>query len=195
MRSSTWLILAGLGLLLTGCYAPPDTDGDPLSGSSAKEAAREIEYAPSTTPDDAERWVDQVLQLINLERAAAEPGLSPVRVNDQLTAIADEFACRLIELDFFDHIDPETGYRCGDRAVKGKYAFYRVGENLAAGQRKPAEVVKRWMESPSHRQIILDPVWKDVGVSVRTGGRYDIYWVVEFGDPANLSLAQRSDER
>ena len=44
--------------------------------------------------------------------------------------------------------------------------------------------MKAWMESPSHRDIILDPSWREVGIAVRTGGEYAVYWVQEFGDPA-----------
>lgn len=85
---------------------------------------------------------------------------------------------------FFGHEDPRTGHGPGERAVAGRYAFYSVGENLAAGQESAAEAVKVWMESPAHRRIILDPKWTQVGIAVRTGGEYGIYWVQEFGDPA-----------
>jgi uncharacterized protein YkwD len=42
------------------------------------------------------------------------------------------------------------------------------------------------MESPSHRDIILDPVWREVGVAVRHGADGAVYWVQEFGDPADF---------
>ena len=58
-----------------------------------------------------------------------------------------------------------------------------MGENLAAGQKTAADVMKIWMESPPHREIILDSKWKEVGIAVRAGGEYSIYWVMEFGDP------------
>ena len=68
--------------------------------------------------------------------------------------------------------------------MAAKYRYYAVGENLAAGPATAAEVVKEWMESASHREIILDPSWKEIGVAVRSGGKHGIYWVQEFGDPA-----------
>ena len=40
------------------------------------------------------------------------------------------------------------------------------------------------MESPAHRDIILDEKWSEVGLSVRFGGEFSIYWVQEFGAPA-----------
>ena len=60
-----------------------------------------------------------------------------------------------------------------------------VGENLSAGPRTPSEAMKLWMDSPSHRDIILDPTWGEVGIAVRSGGKYSFYWVQEFGDPAD----------
>jgi len=125
---------------------------------------------------------DQVLHLVNLERAAE--GVAPLVANPALERIAEDYACRMIDASFFDHVDPGTGYGPGERAVAGRYAYYAIGENLAAGLESPAEVMAVWMESASHRANILDPSWKEIGVAVRSGGEYDIYWVQEFGQPA-----------
>lgn len=165
--------------LAAGCFstAAPD-EGQPFDASRGSAASRCI------TPEDAERMADQVLQLVNLERA--ERDLQPVVVNPLLTKIAETYSCRLVAGGFFGHRDPFTGRGLSDRAVRGKYLFYAVGENLAAGPETPAEVMKVWMESPAHRDIILNPTWNDVGIAVRNGGEHSIYWVQEFGDPAGF---------
>jgi len=162
--------------LCAGCFTTSQSEA---SGSSDTEGFADM--ARCIVPDDSERMVDQVLQLVNLERA--EEGLSPVVVNPELQKLADDFACRMIVADFFGHTDPETGDGPGDRA-QGKYSYYAIGENLAAGQPTPAEAMRVWMESPAHRDIILDDKWTEVGLSVRHGGEYSIYWVQEFGVPA-----------
>ena len=128
---------------------------------------------------------DQVLQLVNLERGASD--LPPVVLDPALEKIAGEYACRMIDDEFFGHRDPVDDHGPGERAIAGRYPFYAVGENLAAGQETAAEVMKVWMESPSHRANILDERWTEVGVAVRVGGKHGIYWVQEFGDPADLS--------
>lgn len=125
---------------------------------------------------------DQVTQLVNLERVAES--IPPVTMNDKLAKIAADYACRMIEGGFFSHIDPLTGYDIADRAVVGKYAYYFVGENLAAGQQTPVEAMSEWMDSPAHRDNILDPTWTEIGVAVRVGGESSIYWVQVFGHPA-----------
>ena len=170
--------VTSLLLFATGCFS-----GNPTT-AQADAASREKEPVRCVTLEEADRLADQVLQLVNLERATAN--LSPVVWNRRLEKIAGDYACRMIEEDFFGHHDPINGRSPGDRALAGKYAFYCVGENLAAGQESAADVMKVWMESPSHRQIILDPSWKEVAIAVRSGGKHSIYWVMEFGDPANF---------
>lgn len=163
--------------LTTGCFWTDQPVGE--AGSSSKPAGA----ASCITPEDAERMADQLVQLVNLARA--ERGLQPVLVNARLEQAATEYACRMVTEGFFDHRDPKTGEGPATRAVACKYKFYAVGENLAAGQETPAEVMKVWMESPPHRDLILGPNWKELGVAVRTGGKHSIYWVQEFGDPAD----------
>lgn len=167
-------------LFAGGCFIPSQTDGVESEGFA--------DVARCIVPDDSERLVDQVLQLVNLERSDAD--LPPVVVNPSLQKIADEYACRMIVEDFFGHTDPESGHGPGDRAVLSKYAFYAIGENLAAGQETPTEVMRVWMESPAHREIILDEKWTEVGISVRGGGKYSIYWVQEFGAPAGTAASE-----
>jgi uncharacterized protein YkwD len=161
--------------LLGGCYVPGAEvleERDGLAEESAK----------CLVPEDESRLADQVLQLVNLERAAA--GLPPLVTNPVLQKIAEAYACRMIDEGFFDHRDASSGDGPSERAVAHDYSFYAIGENLAAGQESAAEVMRVWMESPSHREIILDSNWEEIGIGVRLGGEYSVYWVQEFGQPA-----------
>ena len=125
---------------------------------------------------------DEVLELVNLERSQND--LHPVVMNAELTAIAESYAQRMIEAKFFGHRDPVSGDGPAERAVAARYAFIVIGENLAAGQESAAEVMKAWMESESHADIILDPMWREVGIAVAPGGEHGVYWVQEFAAPA-----------
>ncbi len=161
----------------TGCF---DATGPAAAQGLNGEAAKCV------TPDDEDRLADQVLQLVNLERAAED--LPPVVLNFTLSKIADDYACEMIENSFFGHRDPVTGQGPGDRALLGKYSFAAIGENLAAGQETPAEVVAVWMESPAHQAIMMDPKWTEIGIGVQFGGEYATYWVLEFGRPISAGL-------
>ncbi len=159
--------IIGLTGFSAGCFTP----------SAPAEGA-----AKCVTEADEESLGDQVLQLVNLERAGV--GLAPVVKSEVLSKFAGDYACRMIEGGFFGHTDPDSGYGPGERAAAGDYLFWSVGENLAAGQPTAADVMRVWMDSDSHRANILDDRWTEIGVGVRTGGEHSIYWVQEFGDPA-----------
>lgn len=169
------LCLVGLS---SGCFS------EPAPAEPQDAAAYSLESGKCITPQEAERMADQLLELVNLERA--EQDLRPVAPAPRLKAIAEDYACRMVNAKFFGHRDPITGAGPAQRAIAGKYTFYAIGENLAAGPTSAAEVMKLWMESPSHRDIILDPTWTEVGLAVRNGGEYSVYWVQEFGDPADF---------
>ena len=159
-----------------GCYSTVAGDG---------ENARAIGPAVCSPELSADVLARQVLDLVNLERAAANMALQPVTLDFVLSNVADEYACRMIEQGFFDHVDPETGYGPGDRAMAGSYRYYAVGENLAAGPISAAAAFDLWMESDSHREIILDPQWTEMGLAVKLGGDYGTCWVQMFGAPAD----------
>ncbi len=165
-----------VSVFASGCFSTA-APGEQLGDSAGSAAARCI------TPEESARMADQVLQLLNLERA--ERNLAPLGMDIKLTTIAEKYACTMITEKFFGHSDPATGDGPSARAIAGRYAFYAVGENLAAGPETAADVMQAWMESDSHRAIILDPTWQHVGIAVRSGGEYSTYWVQEFGDPAN----------
>jgi uncharacterized protein YkwD len=135
-----------------------------------------------TVPDDSDELAAEIIRLVNQERTGR--GLDPVSHNPQLADAADDYGCTMIRDGYFGHYHPVTGEGPGERTAAAGYRYRAVGENLAAGQRTPAEVVDDWMNSTEgHRENILNPMWSDVGVGVRTGGEYGIYWVLEFGLP------------
>jgi len=156
--------------------------GSTVSGSSHDFADSLTERFPACTrPDEAETWRAEMLMLINQERSAR--GIATLSVNATLESQAEQYACELIEFDFFAHENPVTGSTLGDRAEEFGYDFLIVGENLAAGQTTPQQAMAQLMDSAGHRANILDTRFTEVGLGVRTGGTYGTYWVQEFGAP------------
>jgi uncharacterized protein YkwD len=49
--------------------------------------------------------------------------------------------------------------------MRGRH-YWAVGENLlwSSGQLNATAAVELWLNSPSHREIMLDPHWREVGV-------------------------------
>jgi uncharacterized protein YkwD len=170
--------------------ASPDTStpnpepaivGGDVSGTTASADELTVEYPECQEPADGAFWRSEILRLVNQERQAQ--GVSPVTLNDTLADEAAEYACEMIHYDFFGHTNPTTGSTLTDRAAEVHYDFWIIGENLAAGQRSPAQVMAEWMDSPCHRENIMNPAFTELGVAVRVGGDYGFYWVQEFGRP------------
>lgn len=179
-----------LGLLLlsafvigTGCE---DQSSIPLAAlpgmaSASAQASRHILSDPCRGVMDLDRLTQELLDAVNTERAKAK--LRPLRLDPTLSQIAGFYACRLIDGGFFQHIDSDDKSTVVTRAGDFGYAFLKIGENLAAEQHTVKEVMAAWMNSPGHRANILDPAFTEIGIAVKLGGEYGIYWVQEFGRP------------
>ncbi|GAA3787424.1 CAP domain-containing protein [Streptomyces chiangmaiensis] len=124
------------------------------------------------------RTAEEVLALTNTERAAA--GLAPLAADPRLAAAAQAHSADMVARDFYAHTSPE-GREPWDRAAAAGSRHRTVGENIACGQRSPAEVVRGWMNSPGHRANILKPAFTHLGVGFVGGGRAGTYWTQLFG--------------
>jgi len=81
---------------------------------------------------------------------------------------------------FYSHTSPE-GTQPWDRAAAAGARHRSIGENIACGQRSPAEVVDGWMNSPGHRANILKPDFTHIGIGFAGGGPAGTYWTQLFG--------------
>ncbi|MFI9151723.1 CAP domain-containing protein [Streptomyces sp. NPDC053367] len=135
-------------------------------------------WARPLGPGDLARTEAEVVALTNRERAAA--GLPPLAGDPALTRAAQAHSADMVARDFYAHTAPD-GSRPWDRAAAAGAARRSIGENIACGQRSPAEVVTGWMNSPGHRANILAPGFTHIGVGFAGGGRAGTYWTQLFG--------------
>jgi len=122
----------------------------------------------------------EVVDRTNAERA--RHGLRALSVDQRLAAAAQAHSADMVRRAFFAHESPD-GRQVWDRAVAAGYAYRKVAENIAAGQRTAEEVVRGWMGSPGHRANILDGDLTQIGVGRAEGGSYGVYWTQVFGTP------------
>ena len=116
----------------------------------------------------------QVLNLVNAERA--KYGLAPLAWD--AVNLAPGAAVRAQEIAvYFSHTRPD-GTSCFTAITNPGM----VGENIAAGQRSPEEVVNDWMNSPGHRANILNARFTKLGVGYFYNSQdlYRYYWVQMF---------------
>lgn len=122
----------------------------------------------------------EVLTRTNAERTRR--GLGELTVDTRLARAAHAHSADMVRRGFFAHENPD-GQQVWDRAAAAGYAYRKVAENIAAGQRSAEEVVLGWMNSPGHRANILDAELSEIGVGRVEGGPYGVYWTQVFGTP------------
>ncbi|MNK46532.1 Cysteine-rich secretory protein family protein [compost metagenome] len=117
-------------------------------------------------------YADQVVSLVNQERAKV--GAKPLAADKALAAMALDKAKDMYSKGYFDHTSPTYGSPFDMMNSYGIHYTY-AGENIAKGQKNPAEVMTAWMNSPGHKQNILSPNYTKIGVAYYNGE-----WVQEF---------------
>ncbi|MGF1661507.1 MAG: CAP domain-containing protein [Kineosporiaceae bacterium] len=118
-----------------------------------------------------------VLDLVN--EARGEAGCDALRPEDALTAAAQGHAEDMAANGYFSH-DSQDGRSPFDRISAAGYDYRTAGENIARGQPDAQAVMAAWMDSPGHRQNILNCDFEDLGVGYveSSGGPW---WVQNFG--------------
>lgn len=116
-----------------------------------------------------------------LNQARQNEGLEPLKVNLQLSKLAADFAQDMRNRKFFAHVDPD-GKDPFDRMAAVGIDFPNAGENIALSP--DVETAHRMLlESPLHRENILNPKFSEIGIGVRPDARGGVYLVQEFIGP------------
>jgi uncharacterized YkwD family protein len=117
-------------------------------------------------------FASQVVKLVNIERS--KRGLKALSSNPRAASVAMLKAKDMSNQKYFSHTSPIYG---SPFAMMKRFGItYRyAGENIAMGQKSPAEVMKDWMNSKGHRTNILSKNFKSIGVAYYKGE-----WVQHF---------------
>lgn len=107
----------------------------------------------------------QITLLVNEERVAA--GLPTLTWSSALTDVAVGYATEMATEGFFSHTSPRTG-DVGDRLDSAGISFRSAGENLAWGPTVD-RIHIGLMNSPTHRNNILNGGFRNVGIGVVRG--------------------------
>ena len=126
---------------------------------------------PAHSATDASRLV----ALMNAERAKA--GLTPLTLSAKISDVAHKFACEAAARDDISHIGTD-GSKLSERLMRGGISALSVSENTASFYRTPEAAMAAWMISPPHRENILRPNARAVGVGQAEGAQ--TIWVVDF---------------
>ncbi len=184
-RATSASLLLALSLTLPlGCNDSDDDDG----GDDVSDAAYcdEVEGWDPSSID----FEDQVLELVNQRRSEGavcgtttfDPA-GPLVMDPALRCAARKHSLDMATRNFFDHNTPE-GLTPWDRTMMAEYDANAIGENIAAGQPTPEDVMTAWMGSTGHCMNIMNPAATELGVGYVVAGpeaMYSVYWTQVFG--------------
>lgn len=121
-----------------------------------------------------ENFAVEVLNLVNAERAKV--GVAPMSLAGDLQSAANIRAREIVKV--FSHTRPDGSDCFSVMRNRGR----TCGENIAAGHSTPQETVKQWMNSDGHRENILNPAFREMGVgyAYEDYSTYHHYWVQLF---------------
>ena len=119
------------------------------------------------------------LNLANEERRLQ--GLQPLQPDLLFLSAARAHAEDLARTGTISH-EGSDGSTPGQRVTAAGYVWTSVGENVAAGQTSPEEVVAAWMKSEPHRRNLLDPRFTSAGMAAidAQASRWRTCWVMVY---------------
>ncbi|MGC5011002.1 CAP domain-containing protein [Streptosporangium sp. DT93] len=120
---------------------------------------------------------EEVVRLTNAERQKG--GCAPLVSDPQLRSAAQGHSDDMAAKNYFSHTS-QDGRDMTDRINASGFSPKRAwAENIAMGQRTPADVVTAWMNSSGHRANIMNCGYTHLGVGVANSPR-GIYWTQNF---------------
>jgi hypothetical protein len=131
----------------------------------------------------------KVVEKTNEERR--KMGLSDLTFNEVLSQAAEDKARDMFQAQYWSHYSP-NGKSPWDFMKEEKYVYSVAGENLARDFLETDDMMRAWMNSPTHRENIINPRYHDIGIAVVNGqlnGVETTLVVQMFGTQLNGSVA------
>lgn len=141
----------------------PETTGTTPEGTTTPKTPSTKTNA--TTLTDSEK---QMIKLVN--DARAQNNVPPLEVDMQLTNVARIKCQDMIDNNYFSHNSPKYGSPF-DMIKSFGVKFVQAGENIA-GNQSVENAHNSLMNSPGHRQNILNPNYTHIGIGIKAGGPY-----------------------
>lgn len=144
---------------------------------------------------NADITIQELLEMHNEKRY--EKGLIGLVYNSQLSESATQKAKAMLDSDCWSHYCPD-GKSPWDFFKSAGYLYTYAGENLAEGFSTTKNVMNAWMNSPTHRDNILNGNYTEIGFGFAYG-RYqgksnNVVVVVHFGTPAFPEFASTQSD-
>lgn len=140
-----------------------------------------LSYATELSPD-------ALLSATNQQRDGNHIG--NLKLNKALSDAAQAKANDMVSRNYWSHYTPDNQAPWIFIQNAG-YNYQKAGENLAYGFTSSTQVVSAWMNSPTHRENVLDKEYTEVGFGYANGSNFnnagpETVVVAEYGKPAVL---------
>ncbi|TET98434.1 MAG: CAP domain-containing protein [Anaerolineales bacterium] len=161
---------------------PPSSTSPPPTSTPTHTALPPTPTSGICNPSGNGSLESSLIQLINQERQSRDIGT--LSQQSQLTAAArvhsEDMACN----DFVDHRGSD-GLWPWDRARDQGYTYSAIAENIFAGSSSAQSIFNGWMNSPGHRDNMLNPTYTEIGVGYQywTDSTYKAYTTAVFAKP------------
>jgi uncharacterized protein YkwD len=148
----------------------------PITGAALPGETASRLQVPNQVPTAGQGLASQLVDQINAKRAAH--GLAPYQFDAAVAAAAaahsaDQAARRTMSHTGYD------GSNAGQRLTRHGVTWSSWGENVGAGFNDPAALAQAWLDSPSHRPIVLNTSYKRVGAGVAVASDGTRYWTMD----------------
>jgi uncharacterized protein YkwD len=166
------LTFVGFGLFVSFHFRPAHHQGGVLS------------YATNVSQSG-------LLQETNQQRTANSMGT--LSTNTLLIQAAQAKANDMVARNYWSHNTPD-GQEPWVFIDNAGYQYTAAGENLAYGFDSSADTITGWMNSPPHRENLLNTSYKDVGFGIANSANYqntgpETIVVAMYGKPALVAAA------
>lgn len=147
-----------------------ENNGNNNENTDSENNGNDNTSKPGNNVSSESQYISEVVRLVNAERA--KEGLAALQMDSSLNSAAQVRAKEIVTS--FSHTRP-NGSNCFTALSEAGIKYNGSGENIAYGQKTPAEVVNAWMNSAGHRANIMSSKFTKIGVGCHnSNGTY--YW-------------------
>lgn len=153
------VILCSLVLLFPSPAATPAKPVDLGPIAETYQATAEIDPVPKNFTDN----IADLLDKTNVIRA--QYGLTLLAMDPALNLSAKAKCDDMVKRNYWDHKDPDGKDPYHFFSEAGA-SFSKAGENLAFGYNNAQQTLDGWVNSPTHKDNLVDPDYTNVGFAV-----------------------------
>jgi hypothetical protein len=141
--------------------------------------------AAETQPFSISEKEQAVIDATNAERA--KTGAPELKPNPLLMQAARQHSENMARQKTLSHVLDGKGAE--DRIKELGYKYFAVAENVAWNQPDAPAVLKSWMNSPHHRDNILNKDVTEIGVGIADNAEGEPYYTQVFGRPRSAGAS------